>query len=112
MKYFLKGLQRNHRCRTWDEEQFPRPQRVPPLRTEIHASKECLVNIGVTSRKPAPERLLTHTAVARWFGVSAAWVRDHASRSQPRLPVVRLGKLLRFRSDDIEQFLCDQGIPA
>jgi len=51
------------------------------------------------------EKLLTPSEVARWLGVSAAWVRDHATRKQPRLPTVRLGKLMRFRADDIEEFI-------
>jgi hypothetical protein len=43
-----------------------------------------------------PDRLLTAEDLARHLQVSAAWVRDHATRKQPRLPVVRVGKLLRF----------------
>lgn len=56
------------------------------------------------------EKLLTPGDVARWLGVSSAWVRDHATRKQPRLPVVRLGKLIRFKADEIEGFLEEQGI--
>jgi predicted DNA-binding transcriptional regulator AlpA len=37
--------------------------------------------------------------------VSAGWVRDHATRKQPRLRAVKLGKLLRFRQQDIEEFI-------
>ena len=61
-------------------------------------------------RKPEHERLLTPGDVARWLGVSAGWVRDHATRKQPRLPVVRLGKLMRFRDEQVEAFLKEQGI--
>jgi excisionase family DNA binding protein len=57
-----------------------------------------------------PELLLTPGDVAKWLGVSAAWVRDHATRKQPRLPVVRLGKLMRFKAAEVEQFLKDQGV--
>lgn len=64
-------------------------------------------------RRPAArEARLTPIDVARWFGVSPAWVRDHATRSEPRLPVKRLGKLLRFRREDLERFLDEQGIAA
>lgn len=43
--------------------------------------------------------------VAQWLGVSAGWVRDHATRKEPRLPTVRLGKLMRFRATDVEDFI-------
>lgn len=56
------------------------------------------------------ERLLTPGDVARWLGVSPGWVRDHATRKQPKLPTVRLGKLMRFRADEIDAFLKEQGI--
>jgi hypothetical protein len=32
-------------------------------------------------------------------------VRDHATRRHPKIPVVKLGPLLRFRQEDIEHFL-------
>jgi predicted DNA-binding transcriptional regulator AlpA len=52
--------------------------------------------------------LLTLEQVAHMLGVSKAWVRDHATRRNPRIPVVRLGgkrALLRFRGQDIENFI-------
>lgn len=60
--------------------------------------------------QPAPatgqrERLLTPVEVADWLGVSPGWVRDHATRKDPRLPTVRLGKLMRFRASDVEAFI-------
>jgi excisionase family DNA binding protein len=55
-----------------------------------------------------PDRLLTVEDMARRLQVSAAWVRDHATRKRPRLPVVRVGKLLRFRREEIEQWIRDQ----
>ncbi|MCL4853803.1 MAG: helix-turn-helix domain-containing protein [Bryobacteraceae bacterium] len=59
---------------------------------------------------PQREKLLTPCEVAKWLGVSAGWVRDHATRKQPQIPVVRLGKLMRFRATEIEGFLREQGI--
>ena len=53
----------------------------------------------------AERRLLTPREVAQWLGVSAGWVRDHATRKQPRLPVVRMGRVMRFRAGDIEEFI-------
>ena len=41
--------------------------------------------------------LLGPAEVAKWLGVSVAWVRDHATRKSPRLPAIKAGKLLRFR---------------
>ena len=54
------------------------------------------------------ESLLTLDQVATVLGVSKAWVRDHATRRQPRLPVIRLGgkrAVLRFRPADLEAFI-------
>lgn len=48
--------------------------------------------------------LLTPEQVAERLSVSIDWVRDHSSRKNPRLPVIRLGGgpgrkgLLRFRA--------------
>ena len=52
--------------------------------------------------------LLTLDQVAEMLQVSKAWVRDHATRREPRIPVVRLGDrraVLRFRAQDVEQFI-------
>lgn len=52
--------------------------------------------------------LLTLEQVAARLGTSKAWVRDHATRRCPRIPVVRLGgrrALLRFRPEDVERFI-------
>ena len=46
-------------------------------------------------------RLLDVQDVALMLNVSPAWVRDHSTRKKPKLPVVRLGSLLRYRRDDI-----------
>lgn len=52
--------------------------------------------------------LMTLDEVAARLGVSKAWVRDHATRRNPRIPVVRFGErraVLRFRPKDIEAFI-------
>ncbi len=54
--------------------------------------------------------LLTLKQVADLLGISPAWVRDHATRRNPRIPVVRLGgkrAVLRFRQQDVEKFIAD-----
>jgi hypothetical protein len=59
--------------------------------------------------------LMTLDQVAALLGVSKAWVRDHATRRQPRLSVVRLGgkrAVLRFRPDDVERFIVSNLLSA
>jgi predicted DNA-binding transcriptional regulator AlpA len=51
--------------------------------------------------------LLTPTQVAERLQVSVAWVRDHSTRKYPRIPVVRVGGLLRYHPEDIDQWLQD-----
>jgi excisionase family DNA binding protein len=51
------------------------------------------------------ETLLTVHEAAEILRVSPGWVRSHANRLQPRIPFVRIGKLLRFRLSDIEEFV-------
>ena len=51
------------------------------------------------------------------LNVSPDWVRDHSSRKEPRLPVIRLGGgpgragLLRYRASEIEKFIGGHGTP-
>jgi len=52
-----------------------------------------------------PERLLTVKQVAAILSVSPAWVRDHATRKEPRLKTVKVGKLLRFRPQNVLEFI-------
>ncbi|HYI97113.1 MAG TPA: helix-turn-helix domain-containing protein [Bryobacteraceae bacterium] len=69
-------------------------------------SEAQVVNHGDSSIAVArPSDLLTPSQVARRLQVSSAWVRDHATRKQPRLKAVKVGKLLRFRPQDIEEFI-------
>jgi excisionase family DNA binding protein len=56
--------------------------------------------------------LLTVENVAAILQVSPDWVRDHATRKQPRLPVIRVGKLLRFRSQEIDRWIQEQALRA
>ena len=54
---------------------------------------------------PLKPDLLTPGQVARRLQVSSAWVRDHATRKAPRIAVIKVGKLLRFRPEDVERFI-------
>ena len=60
------------------------------------------------SRNLQPASLLSLDQVAAMLGISKAWVRDHATRRNPRIPVVRFGgkrAILRFRPQDVEAFI-------
>jgi len=64
-------------------------------------------NSNVVTLQPS-ERLLSPQEVADRLGVSERWVRDHATRRNPRIRAVKLGPLLRFRWSDVEDFLSNQ----
>ena len=50
--------------------------------------------------------MLTAHDVAERLRVSDAWVFDHASgRRRPVIPCVRIGKTVRFREDELEEWL-------
>ncbi|MHB8303546.1 MAG: helix-turn-helix transcriptional regulator [Acidobacteriaceae bacterium] len=51
------------------------------------------------------ERLLTAREVAARLGVSERWLRDHATRRNPRIPAIKLGPLVRFRWIDVQAFV-------
>ncbi len=51
------------------------------------------------------ERLLTAREVAARLGVSERWLRDHATRRNPRIPAIKLGPLVRFRWADVQEFV-------
>jgi excisionase family DNA binding protein len=54
-------------------------------------------------------RLLSPKEVAALLGVSEVWVYQHANGTRrPTLPSVKLGRAVRFRVSDIEQFLGEQ----
>jgi excisionase family DNA binding protein len=50
--------------------------------------------------------LLTVRQVSEWLNVSPSWVRDHATnRRRPALPSLKLGKTLRFREDQVAEWI-------
>jgi len=57
------------------------------------------------SERQSKMQLFSVDQVALILGVSPAWVRDHATRKQPHLKCVKVGKLLKFRPDDVEEFI-------
>ena len=66
---------------------------------------------SVSQRTHLFDPLWTPEQVAERLNVSPDWVRDHSSRKEPRLPVIRLGGgpgragLLRYRASEIEKFI-------
>jgi hypothetical protein len=55
--------------------------------------------------------LIGPAEVARLLGVSSGWVRDHATRKTPRIPVIRIGRMMRFRPADIHGIV-QHGFPS
>lgn len=53
----------------------------------------------------ATESLLSAEEVAKRLGMSPGWVRDHARGAQPSIRCVKLGSRLRFREEDVEEFI-------
>lgn len=49
--------------------------------------------------------LLEAADVAKWLGVSEQWVRDHGTKREPRLNSIRVDRLLRFRREDVDEFI-------
>lgn len=51
-------------------------------------------------------QLLTVRQVSEWLNVSPSWVRDHATNGRrPTLPSLNLGKSLRFREDQLAEWI-------
>jgi len=52
------------------------------------------------------EKLMTLKEAAEKLGMSPRWVRNHTSRhAQPRLGFTRLGHLLKFSDQQLQEFL-------
>ena len=55
----------------------------------------------------AEERMYTAREVAGRLGVSERWLRDHATRRNPRIRAFKLGPLVRFRWPDVQAFIAE-----
>lgn len=73
---------------------------IPVPTTPLEFSNEATTNRD-------DERLLDARQVAAKLGVSERFIRDHTTRRSPRIPGVKLGKLLRYRAADVEVFMAD-----
>jgi predicted DNA-binding transcriptional regulator AlpA len=75
---------------------------------EAERGREGLADAPTLAISPVPRdgaTLLTVAQVAAVLQVSEAWVRDHSTRKKPRLKCVKVGKLLRYRKEHIEEFI-------
>ena len=56
-----------------------------------------------------PDNLLTASEVCAMLGgVSRAWLNDHAAgRRRPYMPAVQMGKVRRYRREDVTAFVED-----
>jgi excisionase family DNA binding protein len=62
---------------------------------------------GEAEQSNRDERLLNAREVAEKLGVSERFIRDHTTRRSPRIPAVRLGKLIRYRRTDVDGFMAE-----
>jgi hypothetical protein len=60
-------------------------------------------------RRHDDERLLNARQVADKLGVSERFIRDHTTRRSPKIPAVKLGKLIRYRCADVDIFMAELG---
>jgi hypothetical protein len=61
--------------------------------------------IALVPKPPPSGALLTPAQVAALLQVSIGWIHDHVGRKQPRLPCVRLGRVVRFKESGIAAFI-------
>jgi excisionase family DNA binding protein len=60
---------------------------------------------GLQTTCSGTEPLITPIQVAERLGVSVDWVQAHATSKEPRIDHIRVGKLLRFRREQVESFI-------
>ena len=51
------------------------------------------------------DALLDKNQAAALLGYSVWWVQEHVTRKEPRLPVVKIGRLTKFRRSDLREFV-------
>ena len=90
--------------RTADEPEIARRSAAPDLAGDRQTVEHRLV-----PQTPGHDRLLNARQVAEKLGVSERFIRDHTTRRSPRIPAVKLGKLIRYRLTDVEVFMAELG---
>jgi hypothetical protein len=85
-----------------------RPMQEEPTADLVRSFEAHQPQPSLFSPAELPPRLWTLDEVAEFLQMSPGWVRDHATRRQPRIPSIRLGghrAVLRFRPQDVQQFV-------
>lgn len=72
-------------------------------------------NKDATPSNPPPPALLTPAELAAKLAVPVSWIREKTRkralvRDANPLPTVRLGKYVRFRWSDVEEWLAQQSL--
>jgi hypothetical protein len=78
----------------FDQVAFEPQQTMPP-------GSRSPMNDRITPK----DKLLTPQEVCQWMDVKMNWLKDHTTRSQPIVPHIRMGKVIRFRRTDIAEFI-------
>lgn len=76
-------------------------------RTPRQISTNALELEELATEEREDDRLLDARQVAAKLGVSERFIRDHTTRRSPRIPGVKLGKLLRYRAADVAIFMTE-----
>ena len=74
----------------------------PPAQAKNSVSERV---VGIDTNRD--ERLLNARQVADRLGVSERFISDHTTRRSPRIPAVKLGKLIRYRRADVDLFMAE-----
>jgi excisionase family DNA binding protein len=64
------------------------------------------------ARQPAnvDRKLLNIDEAALYLGVTERWMKD--AIAQRRFPIIKVGKLLRFHTDDLDAYIESRRVPA
>ena len=81
-------------------------ERVVGIDTQRIAKVQQLAG-GEAAQSGRDECLLNARQVAEKLGVSERFIRDHTTRRSPRIPAVKLGKLIRYRRADVDIFMAE-----
>ena len=64
---------------------------------------------SVSAVSPQPnddsDRLMTPRQAAAFLGFSLAYIHDHVTRKEPRLPFLKVGQRIRFQRRDLLAFI-------
>ena len=76
------------------------------MQFDVSTGSQSFAGGGTPQESREAETLLTVQEVAALLKVPVSWVYEHArARGKKRLPHLKIGKYLRFRSQDIVEWL-------